>query len=217
MAKSVKVDVNIEDFTKVLRRYVVASKKDVATAVRDKAGDVAFMGAKNTKKADKGQIPPLASGLYNALVAADPKKVGGDFGFAAQRAQEKIKKKFGAGPFPKGKNNAKAAAYLRNRRAGAASYSKSLWLKMARELGKKVAKLRSDKIKNTEVRQDNMSGFSNVPSVTLRIKGVDQKHASEVLEPAMQAAVDDVSKDMLRYIKRKFEENAGLRKRKSKN
>jgi hypothetical protein len=217
MAKSVSVDVNIADFTKVLRQYVVSSKKDVATAVRDKAGDVAFKGAKNTAKADKGQIPALSSGLYNALVAADPKKVGGDFGFAAQRAQEKIKDKFGSGPFPRGKNNKKAATYLRNRRAGATGYSKSLWLKLARDLGKKVAKLRSDKITNADATQENMSGLSNVPRVSLKISGVDQKHASEVLEPALQAAVDDVAKDMLKYIKRKFEENAGLRKRKSKN
>jgi len=213
MAKSVSVDVNIADFTKVLRQYVVSSKKDVATAVRDKAGDVAFKGAKNTAKADKGQIPALSSGLYNALVAADPKKVGGSFGLAAQKAQDKIKGKFGSGPFPRGSTNKKAAIYLRGRRASATGYSKSLWLKMARDLGKKVAKLRSDKITNADATAENMSGLSNVPRVSLRITGVDQKHATEVLEPAMQAAVNDVTKDMLAYLKRKFEKNAAGKRR----
>jgi hypothetical protein len=47
----------------------------------------------------------------------------------------------------------------------------------------------------------------------MTLKGVEQAHATEVMEPAMQAAIDDVTKDMAKYVKRKMQERLGIVKR----
>lgn len=212
MAGKVTVKVDMSDFNAAIKQYIQHSKLEIFEAVNKKAGDIALFAAKRAKKASKGSYPPLSSGLYNALVAADPKKSSGSFSKGAEMAQHRIRNKF-PGQTVRGKGNAKAAKYLFNRRAGSVGYSKALFIKLAKDLGKEVKGVRVSKKKEASI--DNAQGKKarvawtlNKTFAVLEIKGVEQDHATNEIEPALQAGVDDAVKDMAKYINRKLRQLA---------
>ena len=212
MADQIKVTVDLTEFNTAIKEYIFHSKMEISEAVNKKAGDIALFAAKRAKKATRGSYPPLSSGLYNALVAADPKKSSGPFAKAAEEAQHRIRKKF-SGPIPRGKRNAKAAAYLFSRRSQSAGYSKALFVKLANDLGKAVTGVRVSKKKQASIdnatgKKAKVSGTFDKPFAVLEIKGVEQDHANNEIEPALQAGVNDAVKDMGKYINRKLRELA---------
>jgi hypothetical protein len=54
MADKVRLKVDLREFQKAMREYIVLSEKTVADAVNDKAGDVAFNSIKHLPPFDKG-------------------------------------------------------------------------------------------------------------------------------------------------------------------
>ena len=183
MADKVRLKVDLREFQKAMREYIVLSEKTVADAVNDKAGDVAFKSIKHLPKFDKTRVPLYESGLFNAIATG--------------------KTKFGVtrfGSLVKGKGNEKIAKKIRNSRLGGGNYSKSLFLKMAWEVGKKVSMLKK--------KPDNATGKkavkSKIPTAYLEITGVDQEHADKVLTPALEKGIADTVKDMRVYIERKL-------------
>lgn len=215
----VEIRVDLREFTQALQLYVEESRLEVADAVNKKAGDVAIMAAKRAKKAQKGAFPPLSSGIYNALAAADSNKYGGSFGDGAFVAQEKLKKRFG-GRVVKGQGNAKAAKYLYNRRAGAIGYSKSIFLRLATQIGKavrgvkvgkRVGALKSKHGEITQAKPAELTKWNDKPFATLEIFGIDKDHAKQEIEPALQGGVDDAVKDMRVYLNKKMRERARAR------
>ena len=212
MADQVKVTVDLTEFNTAIKEYIFHSKMEVSEAVNKKAGDIALFAAKRAKKATKGGYPPFSSGLYNALVAADPKKSSGSFSEGAKMAQHRIRNKF-PGQTVKGKGNEKAAKYLFSRRTGSIGYSKALFIKLAKDLGKTVTGVRVSKKKEASIdnatgKKAKVSGTFDKPFATLEIQGVEQDHASNEIEPALQAGVDDAVKDMAKYINRKLRQLA---------
>ena len=184
MADKVRLKVDLREFQKAMREYIVLSEKTVADAVNDKAGDVAFNSIKHLPKFDRSKIPPLESGLFNAIAAGNVPKFGASrFGVAV-----------------KGKGNAKIAKKIRNARIGGGNYSKSLFLKLASEVGKKVRMLKK--------KPGNATGKkavkSKTPTAYLEITGVDQEHADKVLTPALEKGIAATVKDMRVYIERKL-------------
>jgi hypothetical protein len=99
----------------------------------------------------------------------------------------------------KRKGNAKIAKKIRSKRLKANNYSKSLFLKLAAGVGKKVRMLRRPK--NAEGRK---AVKSKIPTAYFEITGVDQEHADKVLTPALEKGIAATVKDMRVYIERKL-------------
>jgi hypothetical protein len=182
MADNVRLQVDLREFQKAMREYIVLSEKTVADAVNDKAGDVAFKSIKYLPPFDKGTVPPYESGLFNAIATGNTKFGASRFGVAVKR-----------------KGNAKIAKKIRSKRLKANNYSKSLFLKLAAGVGKKVRMLRRPK--NAEGRK---AVKSKIPTAYFEITGVDQEHADKVLTPALEKGIAATVKDMRVYIERKL-------------
>jgi len=174
----VTASVDTREFMAALREYEKESSRDVATVVRSAAIDVAFKANQSAKAAKKGSIPTVKTGLYNALAA----KAG----------------------FPKGKGNQKEAQRLYNRRISAIKYSKSLFLKMAQDLGAKVSALRK-KIENASAADKSTI---LIPKFELTIEGVEMDHANQVLSKALQEGVDKSAAKMRKRVLDKISKRA---------
>ena len=205
MADNVKVHVDLKDFTEALREYEKNSSRDMQTLIKGAAIDVAFKAARATPKSTKGDIPKMGSGLFYALASADLSKQSGAFARAAETAQRRIggqvvktsraalsraarkrrKEKVAFKPL----RLKQAARKIRNQRVSATSYSRVLFLKLASQLGAKVSAIKG-KIDNAIAKERKIRVY---PAVTLRIEGVEARHAREILEPAMQAGINAVA------------------------
>jgi hypothetical protein len=122
------------------------------------------------------------SGLFNAIATGNTKFGASRFGVAVKR-----------------KGNAKIAKKIRSKRLKANNYSKSLFLKLAAGVGKKVRMLRRPK--NAEGKK---AVKSKIPTAYFEITGVDQEHADKVLTPALEKGIAATVKDMRVYIERKL-------------
>lgn len=186
MAKSVDVRVDLRQFTKALQQYEQESSRDIATIVKGAAIDVAFKANQATPRAAKGEIPPASSPLYYALASANPVSNGGAFGRAAEAAQRRIK-----GRFVKGSGELKKAARLiRSKRSSAVSYSKALFLKLAAQIGGKVRVAKSSDIGNAKATETKSKLR---PAVTFKIEGIEQEHAKQIIQPALQKGINAVA------------------------
>lgn len=174
----VTASVDTREFMAALQAYEKESSRDLKTVVKSTAIDVAFKANQSAAAAKKGAIPSLKTGLYNALAA----KAG----------------------FTRGKGNQKEAERLYNRRISAIKYSKSLFLKMAQDLGAKVASLRK-KIENAGA-EDKSTVL--IPAIELSIEGVDINHANQVLSQALQEGVNKSAAKMRKRIEDKIAKRA---------
>jgi hypothetical protein len=162
MAKSVKVSCDPSELVRALRDYSAVSRRDLPKLVNDAAIDAAFKANRLAPKAKLSAIPPFKTGLYYAL--------------AAQRG------------FVKGQGIKKEAEKIHARRRSAVSYSKALFLALAGKLGAKL-KTRVGAKQAPDNAEADKARPSLRPVAILRIKGVDQSHADDVLSPAMQKGV----------------------------
>jgi hypothetical protein len=178
MKNSVSATIDTREFMAALQAYEQESSRDLKTVVKSTAIDVAFKANQSAVAAKKTAIPKLKTGLFNALAA----KSG----------------------FPKGSGNAREAERLYNRRVSAIKYSKALFLKMAQDLGAKVSALRKQ-ISNSGA--DEM-GTKLVPTVELKIDGVESAHDRDILEPAMQEGVNKSAAKMRQRVADKLAKRA---------
>jgi flagellar basal body rod protein FlgC len=174
----ITASVDVREFMAALQAYEKESSRDLKTVVKSTAIDVAFKANQSATAAKKSSIPNLKTGLFNALAA----KAG----------------------FTRGNGNQREAERLYNRRISAIKYSKSLFLKMAQDLGAKVASLRK-KIENAGAED---KGTILIPAIELTIEGVDMDHASKVLAPALQEGVNKSAAKMRQRIADKIAKRA---------
>ncbi len=183
MAKAVKFDVDISEMTRALRDYSAVSKRDLPKLINDAAIDVSFKAYGKAKKAKLGDIPPFKTGLYYAL--------------AAQRG------------FKKGQGIKKEAEKIHARRRSAVSYSKALFLALAGKLGKKLrARIGAKEVTNASATK---ARESLKPEAVLRIEGVEQSHADDILKPAMAHGISVVAGKFRDKLAKKLAGNAEKR------
>lgn len=218
MAKDIQITVDLTEFNRALKEYTAVSKLTISEAVNKKARDFCFNAAEHAGIAADGAIKSVDQGLFHALAAAGPGSKGsGAFKRAAEAAQERIKARFGAGPFPRGKGNAKAANAIQRLRLRATRYSRALWFKLVDQLrsqtseakGGKKGPAKKNKIKNTTAKAAIESGKFDRPQAVLEIAGVEQRHVQRVLQNAADAGMRDTILDMRDYIDRKLGKVAG--------
>lgn len=181
--KGVKVSVDLREFQRALNEYEKHSSRDLQQLVKSAAVDVAFKAYSEADAAKKGNFPKLASGLYNSLAATGATR----FGKAVR-----------------GKGNKAIAKKIFDARNTSVFYSKALFLTMAGQLGAKMRKTRK-RVKNATATERK----SNVrPFVTLKIEGVEDSHARDILTPAMQRGVDRVAKKYFDKVAKKLAQRA---------
>jgi hypothetical protein len=194
-----KVEVSIEmrEFQKALMEYLLASKKDVGFAVNKKAGDVAFSASKAMPSAIevRGSMItdyPRESKLWHAIATGKTK-----FGVT----------KFGAAV--KGKGNDKIASKIFNSRGRAAGYSTTIFLRIARDFGKKVRSLRLNRIDNTTIKKAGTAGESDFLDAVFEVLGIDgsRGHHNRI-DRAIQDALAEQAADMRKYINDKIAKRA---------
>ena len=185
-----KIKVDITEFNRALKDYVLESKMDIGDAVNKQAIKVAFYANKKSSKANDGTIPPKGSRLYYALAASGENKYG---------------------KAVKGKGIGKIARKIASRRFSAVSYNKAMWLKLAIDLGAQVGKAskRMMKMEHVQGAKAQTNGRTDKPFATLIIgglKGIEADNMREHIAPALQSAVILAAKDMQVYINRKLRE-----------
>jgi hypothetical protein len=199
---------NAAAFQKMLADYVTVSSMDLAEATNKKAGDVALFAARYTKAAKVGDIPGYKTGLYNALMAARP-------GIGSQKFQEAAAKaqKIGGGRKVKGQQNKAGAQSVLNRRKGATNYSKALWIMLAKELGKEgkgakkaIGISKGLNKKYAEAVAAKKASVNGVTTATLLIKGAEDDHIRNILEPSLDPAMAAAARDMAPYVAKKMRE-----------
>lgn len=213
MPDKVTIQVDLTEFHQAMREYVAEARLTVAEAVNKQAIELAFNANRETKRAQAASIPAVSTGLFHALASARPGSGSAEFQRVAIGAQRKLKKKFG-GRVVKGSGNlSKAADFLRSRRTGGVNYSKSLWLRIASQLGANVTKLKrkSSKINNTSAKRAKESGSFDKPVAEFTISGVEKRHVERLLQPALESAVPKTIKSMQDYVSRKLRERAAAR------
>lgn len=235
MSDSITVSVDLTEFTKALRDYAAVSRLTVAEAVNKKARDFCFNAAEHTKVTEIGGsafgkgvkvISGTDEKLFHALASAKPGGLGSaNFKDAAQKAQARIGKRLGAGPFVRGNSNAKAAAAISQLRFRASRYSQALWYKLVDQLreqtaqaqGGKKGPAKKKKIKNVTANAATETKTFDKPRAILKIEGVEQDHVTEILQRAADAGMRETIADMREYISRKLsgvaEAHSGRKKR----
>jgi hypothetical protein len=194
-----KIEVSVEarEFQKALVDYLIASKKDVGFALNKKGGDVAFSASKQMPEAIEVQATintdyPQGEPLWHAIATGKTR-----FGVT----------KFGAAV--KGKGNKKIADKIFNSRSRRAGFSRSIFLKIARDFGKKVKKLKSDKVKNTKVKLAGTNGDDDFMAAVFEILGVDgQRGFDSRLDRAIRWGLREQAADMQKYINDKIAKRA---------
>jgi hypothetical protein len=194
---NVSVSVEAKEFQKALVEYLTASKKDVGFALNKKSGDVAFSASKQMPgvievKATIETDYPKGEPLWHALATGKAR-----FGVT----------KFGAAV--KGKGNKKIADRIFNSRSRRAGFSRSIFLRIARDFGKKVQKLKSDQVKNTKVWLAETRGEDDFMSAVFEVLGIDgQRGFDRRLDWAIRWALEEQAVDMRKYIEDKIAKRA---------
>jgi len=192
----IKADWEMAEFTKALQEYLVESRKDTGTALNEKAVRIAFSANKNMPSAleVKAQIStdhPKGSSLWHAIATGKTK-----FGIT----------KFGAAV--RGQGNKKIADQIYSSRVRHAGYSRSLFLKLASDLGGKVRAVKKvASIENAKGKKANEGGKKDFMAAVLQILGVDQDHGSK-LDKAIASALTTEAADMRKYIEAKIAKRA---------
>jgi hypothetical protein len=194
---NVKVSVEAKEFEKALREYLLASKKDVGFALNKKAGDVAFSASKNMPGAVEVKATirtdyPRDNPLWHALATGKTSRGASKVGTAVR-----------------GKGNNKIASAIYNSRSRAAGFSRTIFLRIARDFGKKVSGLRTSQIENTKVKKSGTKGDSDFMDAIFEVLGVskDRGHDSR-MDEAIRDALADQAADMRKYIEAKIAKRA---------
>jgi hypothetical protein len=188
MAKdSVRIKVDTGELQRALRDYMAHTSKTLPEAVNKIAIDVAFQANRAAKRATPNNIKRAdANGkLFHSLAATGATK----FGKAVR-----------------GQGNAEIAQKIFDARVRAINYSKAIFLKLAKDLGGNMRSAigRSLPSGPTATRARN----SIRPQAVLDIVGIQDKHAANIIQPAMQGGINAVAKDKREYINRKIAEGA---------
>lgn len=181
--------VDLTDFNAALKAYVKESKMEIAEAVDKKAIDIAFRANKETKKANRGSIQPKGSQIYYVLAAT-----------GATRQGKSVK----------GKGNKKTADKIASRRFAAINYNKSLWLKLASDLGATVKSLtkKASKLTHAKGTKSKKGGATDKPFAVLEINRLESDNVAEQMAPSLKKAVAASVEDMKTYIARKIAERS---------
>lgn len=190
----IQVDMDLKEFSDAMREYLKYSSLDVADAINKKAGDVAFSANKapsvNSKKPER-KLNKIGqeSRLWHALATG--------------------KTRFGAtkkGTAVRGKGNADVAQAIWESRIRHISYSKSLFLHLAKKFGKQVTAVRSKGTDNARATPAPKK-VSERPEAILEILGVEKAH-EPLLQAAIQRGIKAQVKDMQKYINDKIAKRA---------
>lgn len=206
MADNIKIELDVSEFSRALREYAKVSSRELPEIINHAAIDVAYKAMAQTPRAQKSDVIPYESGFYNALLASGKTKYG------------RIVKGFRGGF----KNKELAKAIYR-KRLSAISYSKALWLTVAKKLGANVRSLarKSSSIdggghgeyvtaKKAKPFTTILDKATVVAQATFEIDGIEASHATAVMNSALQKGIDAVAKKTFAKIAKKLRE-AGRR------
>lgn len=194
-----KFDVTWEqkEFQNALREYLVESRMGVADAVNKKAGDVAFSASKQMPSAVEVKTKintdlPRESALWHALATGKTRSGATKFGTAVR-----------------GKGNDKIASKIFNSRTRAAGFSRTIYLKIARDFGKSVASVRLNRIKNTTIKKAGAERDRDYLDAVFEVLGIDTDGGYYGMHnEAIRSALALQAADMRKYINRKIAERA---------
>lgn len=194
---SITVRVDTTEFSLALQQYLLHTRKTVVQAVDAKAGDIALRGAEAMRVAEPyEQQFPKRHRLWYALATGLTKKGPMPQGVAVRRGLDRKK------------SMTFIADKIFSSRKSGRNYSKAMFLVIAKQLGKKIMRLRkTSKIKNATGTKARDRDRNYTPFAVLEIEGVQESHAP-LLEEAMQKGIDFVVKDIAVYVDKKIARQA---------
>ena len=198
MAKdSVDITLDTREFEAALREYMRFTSKTLPEAINRTAVDAAFKANQATrrsklKKQPWSKLSKRQKNLFHALATGSTRLGKTRFGTAT-----------------KGQGNDELAQKIYGARTRAVNYSRAIFLKLAKDVGGSVrTKLGRDLPGNATAKK---AKESLKPEAVFTIKGVDAKHAREIIQPAMQAGLDRAAQDKRDYIAKKMAAEAKKR------
>jgi hypothetical protein len=170
--------VDSREFTAALNDLIKMSSREMPEVIDGVARDLCFSAAKLTKKARSAEIERLrGSKLAHALATMTGR--------------------------PKGTGNKARADSLVNRWLAAVSYSKAIWVKIARDLGARL---------NSQFSIHNAKGHRAKPgikpTVILEVKGLESGHVDDIMQVALNKAVPIVTRKMTDRVNKKLRDMA---------
>ena len=200
-------EVDLTEFTRTLRQYVDANKRESSELINKKAKDVAYFASKEVKIASAADINKLGR-------PHKPRKQG-------SRAKPRSKtntlfhvlatkgNKFGKAS--RGEGNYDLALKTFNSRRKSTHYSKALFTKLARQIAGKVYEFNKNPDARGRASIDGTKATKASPktlTATLEIPGLETSHYQDVMKPALEKGLRMAIKDMQQYLQRKLQEVA---------
>ena len=204
---SMEFEVDMTEFVATLQQYVQANKRESSYLITRRARQVAFFASKEVKVAKAPDITALGA-------PHKPRKQG-----SRARPRARTNTLFHAlaakgnklGKTPRGKGNYELATKIYNSRKKATSYSRALFVKLARQLDDKIYDFTKNPYAKGRASIDGVKTTKADPkklTATLYIPGLDSDHYAKEMKPALQRAINDSAKDMQQYLARKLQKIA---------
>lgn len=188
MADKVRVRVDTSELVAALKAYEKHSSRSMPAIINGTAIDVAFKANRAAKKArgeDMMHHQNYINKMFHALATMGNNKFG---------------------PTPKGKGNQRIAERIAKDRYDAIGYTKALFLKLAKDLGKNLRASVGRTLPSNADGQKAKEAF--VCFAILTINGIEKRHADEQVQPALQKGVDLAAKAKRDRIAKKLAEGA---------